>query len=117
MKDLENELRSALKHKEPSANFAEDVLARIAREPAPRGRWRKALGAIWTAPRLRWAAAGALAALLVVAGVIHHRRVELEKARGEAAKAELVQALRIASSKLNGTWRKVQPQEQHVPPS
>ena len=47
MKDLENELRSALKRREPPANLLDSVLARIAREPAPRAGWRKALAAIW----------------------------------------------------------------------
>jgi hypothetical protein len=117
MKDLENELRSALKRKEPPANFAADVLARIAREPAPRSGWRSALAAIWTTPRLRWAAATALACLLIVVGIVHLHRVERERAQAEAARAQLKQALQIASSKLNGTWRKVQEPEQHVPPS
>jgi hypothetical protein len=117
MKDFENELRSALKRKEPPANFAEDVLARIAREPAPQAGWREALAAIWLAPRLRWMAATALACLLLMVGIVHLRRVERERAQAEAARAQLRQALRIASSKLNGTWRKVQEPEQHIPPS
>lgn len=117
MKDLENELRSALKHQEPPANFAEDVLARIAREPAPRAGWRKALASIWSVPHLRWVAATALACLLIVAGIVHLYRVERERAQAEAARAQLMQALRIASSKLNGTWRKVQEPEQRIPPS
>jgi hypothetical protein len=117
MKDLEQELRSALKREDPPANFAENVLARIAREAEPRTGWRQALAAIWSAPRLRWATAGVLACLLLGAGIVYHQRVEREKAQGEAAKAQLIQALRIASSKLNGTWRKVQEPEQHVPPS
>ncbi|MBZ5542091.1 MAG: anti-sigma factor [Acidobacteriia bacterium] len=117
MKDLENELRSALKRREPPANLLDSVLARIARGPAPRIGWRKALAAIWSAPRLRWVAAGALACLLIGAGVVHLHRAEQERAQGEAARAQLMQALRIASSKLNGTWRKVQGPEQHIPPS
>ena len=117
MKDLENELRSALKHKEPPANLAEDVLARIAREPAPRTGWRNALASIWSVPHLRWVAAGALACLLFGAGVVHLHRVEHERAQAEAARAQLMQALRIASSKLNGTWKKVQEPQQRIPPS
>jgi anti-sigma factor RsiW len=117
MKDLENELRSALKRKEPPANFAANVLARIAREPAPRAGWRQALASIWSAPRLRWVMAGALACVLIGAGVVHLHRVEQERAQGEAAKAQLIQALRIASTKLNGTWKKVQEPEPRVPAS
>jgi hypothetical protein len=117
MNDLENELRSALKRKDPRANFAEDVLARIVREPAPRGGWRESLAAIWSAPHLRWAAATALACLVLVVGIVHWQRVKRERAQAETARAQLMQALRIASSKLNGTWKKVQEPEQHVPPS
>jgi len=117
MKDLEKELRSALQHKDPPANFATDVLARIAREPTPRAGWRKALGAIWSTPRLRWVGATVLAGLLITVGIVHLHRVERERTRAEAARTQLIQALRIASSKLNGTWKKVQEPEQHVPPS
>jgi hypothetical protein len=117
MKDLEQELRSALRHKEPPEDFAANVLARIARPAGPEGGWRRALAAIWSVPRLRGAAAGALAGLLFGAGIVHRYRGERERAQGEVAKAQLIQALRIASSKLNGTWRKVQEPEHHVPPS
>lgn len=118
MKDLENELRSALKRKAPPADFAERVMARIAQEPAAlRPRWRQVLAAIWSAPRRRWAAAGALAGLLIGAGAVYHHRVERERTEGEAAKAQLMQALRIASTKLNGTWRKLQGAERPLPAS
>lgn len=117
MKDLENELRSALKRKEPPGNFTAGVLARIAREPVPRTGWRSALAAIRATPHLRWVAATALACLLIAVGIVHLYRVERERAQAQAARAQLKQALQIASSKLNGTWRKVQEPEQHVPPS
>ena len=117
MPDLESMLRSALKRKEAPENLADDVLANIARETKPRtGRWSR-LGLIFHTPQLKWAAPVALVVVLIAGGIIQHRRAELERARGEAAKAQLMQALRIASTKLNGAWKKALEPERRTPPS
>lgn len=55
---------------------------------------------------MRWAAAAALAGALL-AGGIQYRRVQRERAEGEAAKQQLMLALRIASSKLQLAKAKV----------
>ena len=110
-------LRSALKQKEAPANLADGVMARIARGPAARISWWSRLGRVFRTPQSRWAAAGALALALIAGGIIEHHRAELERARGEAAKAQLMQALRIASTKLNGTWKKALEPERRTPPS
>ena len=54
---------------------------------------------IFTQPLVRWAAMGATATALVMGG-IHYRSVQRERAKGEAAKQQLMLALRIAGSKL-----------------
>jgi len=115
MKDLENELRKALERREPPDGFAERVLAQLEPAPTPKPGWREAIISLVRIPRLRWAAVGVFACVLVTAGVVHYRRVEQERAAGEAAKAQVMQALRIASKKLNVTWRKVQ-EADHRPP-
>lgn len=115
MKDLENELRSALRRREPPPGFSERVLAQIDAAPAPKARWRLALASLFRMPSFRWAATGVAACLLLTLGALHYRRVKQERAAGEAAKAQVMQALRIASKKLNVTWRKVQ-EADHRPP-
>ncbi|MGA2631563.1 MAG: anti-sigma factor [Terriglobia bacterium] len=115
MKDLENELRKALEHREPPPGFAERVLARIEPAATPKPRWREALFAFFRWPRLGWTAAPVVACLLVTLGAVHYRRAQRERAEGEAAKAQVIQALRVASRKLNVTWKKVQ-ETDHRPP-
>ena len=115
MKDLENDLRKALERREPPAGFAERVLAQLELAPTPKPGWREALISLVRVPSLRWATAGVVACLLLTLGALHYRRVQLERAAGEAAKAQVMQALRIASKKLNVTWRKVQEVDQRPP--
>lgn len=99
MKPFEDELRSLLKREDPGEDFAERVLARVRREPksvqAPQrpGRFR-----------LRWlpalAVTSAMVCALLGAGVyIGYRAGQIR--RGEIAKVEAIQALRIASKELN----------------
>jgi hypothetical protein len=115
MKDLENELRAALRRREPPAGFTQRVLAQIEAAPAPRVGWRRALASLFRMPRLRWAAAGAVACLLLAIGIAHYRQVQRERAEGEAARAQVMQALRIASSKLNVTMKRVQETDRRPP--
>ena len=117
MKDLENELRKALERREPPAGFAERVLAQLEPAPTPKPGWREALISLVPVPRLRWAAAGVVACMLLTLGALHYRRVAQERAAGEAAKAQVMQALRIASSKLNVTMKKVQETDRRLPPA
>jgi hypothetical protein len=126
--DLERELGKALRRHEPSPDFAERVMARVAeqspvtRVDAPRetiSLWHRLTGIFqmpqWQLPQLRWATAGALACLLAVFGTLRyreHQRVEAERlafemAEGERAKEQVIFALQLASAKLNVAQRKV----------
>jgi hypothetical protein len=117
MKQLENELRSALRRQEPPPDFADKVLAQIAAAPAAKPGWRQVLRQLLSTPRLRWVAVGALACLLVAFGAFRYREVQRTRAQGEAAKVQLMQALRIASNKLNMARRKVQEIDRRDPQS
>ncbi len=102
MSRLDDALRNAMRREDPGPDFTARVLARAAEQPARRGWW-----AALTTGGMRWAAAGALACVLVVGGAlesIHERRVEAE---GQAAKQQLMLALRIAGGKLNLAREKV----------
>jgi hypothetical protein len=98
MTDFEDLLRRALEKQEPSADFTARVMARAvpAKRPMAWLSWRS------------WAAAGMAAALCLGAVGVemeHHRRVQRE---GEAAKAQLMQAMHITSAKLRQIHKRVQ---------
>jgi hypothetical protein len=101
MNRLENELRNAMKREEPPEGFAERVLARAA------GTKQISRTNILMRPAFRWASAGAMCVLLAVAGM-EYRHAKQEQARGEAAKAQLMLALRITADKLQLAQEKVQ---------
>jgi uncharacterized protein HemX len=90
--NLEDELRSALRRQEPSPDFAERVLARVAAAPVRRA----------SRPWVPWVAAIA-AALLLAAGGFEYRQYQ-----GERAKDQVLLAVRIAGGKLNKAQKKVQ---------
>ncbi len=96
---LENALRSALRREEAPEDFTANVLARVAQKESdarvPRGSWL----ALFSQPLVRWAAFAAVSICLIVGG-IHYRNVQRERAQGEAAKQQLMLALRIAGNKL-----------------
>lgn len=95
MDHLDDELRAALRRTDPPPGFAERVARRAAGTAGARRE-------VWARrPVMRWAAAAAIVA--AVAGGFQYRSVlreREERARGEAAKEQVVQALRIAGSKL-----------------
>ncbi len=105
MKPLDDQLREALRRRDPGPDFTARVLARAAAGPVPReSLWRR-LAAALSGMNLRWATA-ALACLLVVAAGVGYRERQV-RIQGEAAKEQLVRALQIAGSKLNHAREKV----------
>jgi hypothetical protein len=95
---FDDELRSALRREEPSVDFAERVVARIAAGRRP---------VLWL-PRFRWAAAAMAACLGIVAAGLEYRRQQHVRAEGEAAKARVMLALRIAGNKVHMAQKKIQ---------
>ena len=103
----DNELKGALRRREPPEGFAEKVLDRVAIENATQSApQRESWLRFVTQPLVRWASAAALAGALI-AGGIHYRNVQRERAEGEAAKQQLMLALRIAGTKLQLAKTKV----------
>lgn len=103
----EEELKGALRRREPPGGFTERVLASIAAEEAAQSApQRESWLRFFTPLLVRWAAAAALAGALITGG-IQYRRVQSEHAEGEAAKRQLILALRIAGSKLRLAKAKV----------
>jgi hypothetical protein len=117
MKPLEEELSNALQRREPPPGFTARVMARVeqvadARAPgkpeAVRGRgwWN------WFGRRVsvNFGVVAAAAAMLLLAAslmVWQQRRMAQERREGEEARAELMEALRVTTSKLNHVRSKV----------
>ena len=95
--NFEDELRSALRRREPSPDFTARVLARVAAAPPPQAvqPWARR-------PLVRWVA-GIAATFIMAAGAFEYREY-----RGEQAKTQVLQAMRITASKLNKAQKKVQ---------
>jgi len=103
----EEELKRALRRRNAPAGFADRVLAHVAMEKAAQSAPRReSMLTFFTQPLVRWTAATALAGTLI-AGSIHCRNLQRERAEGEAAKQQLMLALRIAGSKLQLAKAKV----------
>ena len=117
-KDLDDELKNALRREEPPDGFAERVLGRLA-EPLQAEHRATTLVSVRTLPWesgalhskrparhfVQWAAAAALVA--AVAGGIQYRTAQKERAEGEAARARVMLALHIAGSKLQLVQTKI----------
>ncbi len=136
MNRFDDELKIALRREAPSPDFTDRVMARIAEEQEKERQkdsatgkqsekalsWLQKLGAIFTPPQMKWAMAGAMAALLIVSviGANRYRLHQLELKRqaeiaaqiseveGLRAKEQVMFAMRIASAKLNLAQKKVQ---------
>jgi hypothetical protein len=104
---LEDALRNALRREDAPEGFALKVLAGAQRQnsaaqEAQRASWLST----FSQPLLRWAAVAALTFCLVIGGMCY-RTLQRQRAEGEAAKQQLMLALRIAGSKLQLAKEKV----------
>jgi hypothetical protein len=99
----EDDLRSALRRKEPSADFTAKVMSSIGNgttEAIPR-----VPPAIHQSPwRVRWAMASVLAACLLVAGMSEYQ-IHRHKVEGEQAKEQAVRAMQITAAKMGHVFR------------
>lgn len=105
MSRLDEELRQALRRREPPEGFAERVLTRAAMQ-APRRRWLGVLNRMQP-PQLRWAAAVAVVVAMLIGGAQYQQQRQRQM-RGEQAKQKVVLALRIAADQLELTRQKIQ---------
>jgi hypothetical protein len=109
MNNLEKRLRDAMRRQAAPPGLVEKVMARAAAFPQPvASRWRR-FSRYFSLPALRLAGAVAVAGFLIaVAGLVHQQRQERLRREGEMAKAQVTEALRVASTKLNVARSKVE---------
>jgi hypothetical protein len=100
MNRLENRLRESLKCEDPSAGFAERVLARA--QETNQHSWT----ILFARRSLRWGLSGAFCLALVVSGM-ELQKMQMKKAQSEAAKQQLILALQIASEQLQFVQSKI----------
>jgi hypothetical protein len=105
-KPLEEALRNALRREDAPEGFALKVLAHAQQQNAAQEARRTSWLSIFSQPPLRWAAVAAVTICLVV-GSIYYRNIQRQRAEGEAAKQQLMLALRIAGTKLQLAKEKV----------
>jgi anti-sigma-K factor RskA len=93
MTPFEEELKKALARREPGEEFARQVLARVEASRAVRAR-----PSVWGHAWWRFASAAVLLVVALISGLAYrqHERV----AKGEAAKNQLLLAMRITGSQL-----------------
>ncbi|MBK8315762.1 MAG: hypothetical protein IPL01_17840 [Acidobacteria bacterium] len=128
MSRFDDELKVALRSEEPSAGFTERLMARVDDLQSTRQQNNQKIREkrsvlrmileLFNPGQVSWAMASALAGLMVFSafGVIRYRenqRLLLEAAQGEAAKEQLIFAMKIASEKLNVAQKRVQATVDH----
>ena len=79
MDRFENELKQALRRREPAGDFAARLMARVARERDRQPWWR------FTSVRLRWATAAVAFCILAAAAIMYRLEQQRRSAEGEAA--------------------------------
>lgn len=104
--NLEAALKQALQRNDPPVNFTANVLTRAAQKQSAAATAKRQWFHLFSQPLVRWAAFAAVSTCLIVGGV-YYRDVRRERAQGEAAKQQLMLALRIAGSKLQLAKEKV----------
>lgn len=112
MNPLEQALKNALRRDAAPENLASDVLARLTQHDAKRKTYGNPWFSFFFPPIVRWAAF-ATVAICLAAGAVHYRNVQRERAKGEAAKQQLMLALRIAGSKLQLAKQRVNQINRH----
>jgi hypothetical protein len=108
MRDFEDDLRQALRPIDPGDQFAERVLQRLPTQQRS-GRLRQP---IW-----RWVPAALAASLVVAVLTVQQYRQYREQQAGDAARQQVMQALRMTSEKLDVAYRIVQNQARSQPPA
>ncbi|MBZ5523452.1 MAG: hypothetical protein LAP21_14550 [Acidobacteriia bacterium] len=105
----EDDLKSALRRKEPSTGFTAKVMARLGEQLAPKA-WRIEQRGKFSLLRwpvnVRWAVAAALAATLLLAVGLQQYQRRQEQARAEKARQQTILALQIATQKMDHVFQR-----------
>jgi hypothetical protein len=103
---LDDELKKALRRKEPSHDFESRVMRRVRSIPLSSTHWWEKAISSFRPLHWRWAAVAAMVCFGVWLGVAQYQKREV-RLQGERAKEQVMLALHIASTKLNYAQRAV----------
>ncbi len=104
MKPMEDDLRRALRRKEPPEGFARRVMERLGEAPARPGvPWVLAARGSWW----RAAAAAVCVVVLTVGGALRYEHDRRDRLAAEAARDQLLTALRLTAGKLKMTRARI----------
>lgn len=109
-KDIESQLRGALRPVEPSDEFSRKLLARLmaAAGAAPRKPRHLKEGA--ARPLVWWLSASVAACLIMGVGIQQHLQQQRLRQTGLEARREVEEALRVTSQKLNLAFEAIKSQ-------
>jgi hypothetical protein len=108
-KDIESQMRAALRPVAPSDEFSHRLLTQVAlqRPPQPKPR-RSGAGALH--PLAWWLTASLAASVILAVGVHQHLQEQRLQQSGLEARREVLEALRMTSQKLNLAYEAVKSQ-------
>jgi hypothetical protein len=105
-KDIESEMRAALRPVAPSEEFAQRLVANVTSQRPAKAR-RLAVG--WR-PLAWWFSASLAATVILAVGVHQHLQQKRLQQSGLEARREVMEALRVTSQKLNLAYEAVKSQ-------
>jgi hypothetical protein len=108
-KDIESQMRAALRPVAPSDEFSQRLLARVGLQRPPQRRPGR-IGAGGLHPLAWWLTASLAASLILAVGVHQHLQQQRLQESGLEARREVVEALRLTSQKLNLAYEAVRSQ-------
>ena len=107
-KDIESQMRAALRPVAPSEEFSQKLVAKVASQRAL-ARQARRLAAGWR-PLAWWFSASLAASVLLAVGVHQHLQQQRLQESGLEARREVLEALRVTSQKLNLAYEAVKSQ-------
>jgi hypothetical protein len=107
-KDIESQMRAALRPVAPSEEFSHRLFAGVTKERPAARRPRRAAARLH--PLAWWFSASLAASLVLAVGVHQHLQQQRLQQSGLEARREVMEALRVTSQKLNLAYEAVKSQ-------
>jgi len=107
-KDLESQMRAALRSVAPSADFSQKLVANVTSHSPAAPKPRR--GAARLRPLAWWFSASLAASVLLAVSVHQHLQQQRLQQSGLEARREVKEALRVTSQKLNLAYEAVKSQ-------
>ena len=107
-KDLESQMRAALRSVAPSEEFSQKLMENVARQPLAALKARRRVAGLH--PLAWWFSASLAASVVLAVGVQQHLQQQRLQQSGLEARREVREALRVTSQKLNLAYEAVKSQ-------